>query len=86
MNEATFSGRCVPIGCETISAPPENTVDQYRLNILQRGIVRAYTGVGIGESKRKFQLSPMCGSVPGFGAGQSVLRRAINCSRMHRRI
>jgi hypothetical protein len=59
MNEATFSGRCVPIGCETISAPPENTVDQYRLNILQRGIVRAYTRVGIGESKRKFQLSPM---------------------------
>jgi hypothetical protein len=39
MSEAIFSGRCVPIRCETSCClgAAGNTVDQYRLNLLQRG-------------------------------------------------
>jgi hypothetical protein len=41
----------VRVRCETTpSGAAENTVDQYWLKPLQREDVRAYTGVGIGES------------------------------------
>jgi hypothetical protein len=40
-----------------LPAPLENTVDQYRLNPLRGEIGPAYTGLGIEESKQKFQLS-----------------------------
>jgi hypothetical protein len=47
-------GRCLRIRCETEpSRCGWEHVDQYRLKPLQREVVRPYTRVELGESKRK---------------------------------